>query len=87
MQRSIRIPRWIASALLAVVIPALALAQQAQTPSPAETQTKGDQQRPRLSPEARTKLLDGRMAMIKEALKLDTAHEPCGLLVHVRPKL
>ena len=73
MQRSIRMNRWVAPALLAVAIPTLALAQQAQTPSPAETQTKGDQQRPRLSPEARAKLLDGRMAMIKETLKLDAA--------------
>ena len=56
-----------------MAIPTLALAQQAQRPSPAETQTKGDQQRPRLSPEARARLLDGRMAMIKETLKLDAA--------------
>ena len=44
MQRSIRMPRWVAPALLAVAIPTLALAQQAQTPAPAQPQAKSDQQ-------------------------------------------
>jgi hypothetical protein len=67
--------RWVAPALLAVAIPTLALAQQAQAPAqpPAEPQAKSDRQAPRLSPEARARLLDGRMAMIKETLKLDAA--------------
>src|SRR5262245_60683096 len=68
MQRTIRMHRWVAPALLAVAIPTLALAQQA----PAQPPAKSDQ-RPRLSPESRAKLLDGRMAMIKETLKLDAA--------------
>jgi hypothetical protein len=64
--------RFVAPALLAVAIPTLALAQQAQTPAPAQPPAKSDQ-RPRLSPEARAKLLDGRMAMIRETLKLNDA--------------
>jgi hypothetical protein len=70
---TLRMHRWVAPALLAVAIPTLALAQQAQTPEPAQPPAKSDQQRPRLSPEARGKLVDGRMAMIKETLKLDAA--------------
>jgi LTXXQ motif family protein len=67
--------RWVAPALLAVAIPTLALAQQAQAPAPAQPQppAKSDRERPRLSPEARAKLVDGRMAMIKETLKLNDA--------------
>jgi hypothetical protein len=68
---TLRMHRWVAPALLAVAIPTLALAQQA--PVPAQPPAKSDQQRPRLSPEARAKLVDGRMAMIKETLKLDAA--------------
>jgi hypothetical protein len=68
---TLRMHRWVAPALLAVAIPTLALAQQA--PAPAQPPAKSDQQRPRLSPEARAKLVDGRMAMIKETLKLDAA--------------
>ena len=70
---TLRMHRWVAPALLAVAIPTLALAQQAQTPAPAQPQAKSDQQRPRLSPEARAKLVDGRMAMIRETLKLNDA--------------
>jgi hypothetical protein len=58
---------------LAVAIPTLALAQQAQPSAPAEPPAKSDRQGPRLSPEARARLLDGRMAMIRETLKLDDA--------------
>jgi hypothetical protein len=68
---TLRMHRWVAPALLAVAIPTLALAQQA--PAPAQPPAKSDQQRPRLSREARGKLVDGRMAMIKETLKLDAA--------------
>lgn len=67
-----RLPRLIVPALLAAVaIPAIALAQQAQ--APAQPSAKSEQRaRPaRLSPEALTRLQDGRMAMIKETLKLD----------------
>jgi hypothetical protein len=67
---STRMQRLIVPALLAAAIPTLALAQQA--PAPAQPPAKSDQ-RPRLSPESRAKLLDGRMAMIKESLKLDDA--------------
>ncbi|MEZ0303530.1 MAG: Spy/CpxP family protein refolding chaperone [Hyphomicrobiaceae bacterium] len=70
---SLRMHRWVAPALLAVAIPTLALAQQAQTPAPAQPPAKSDRQGPRLSPEARAKLVDGRMAMIRETLKLNDA--------------
>ncbi len=65
--------RLIVPALLAGAIPTLALAQaQTQTPAPDQPPARSEP-RPRLSPEARGKLLDGRMAMIKELLKLDEA--------------
>jgi hypothetical protein len=72
MLRTTRMHRYLAPALVAVAIPTLVLAQQAQTPAPAEHPAKSDQ-RQRLSPESRAKLLDGRFAMIKETLKLDAA--------------
>jgi hypothetical protein len=58
--------RFIIPALLAAAIPATAVWAQSQTPAPA-------QHGPRLSSEALTRLQDGRMAMIKESLKLDDA--------------
>lgn len=67
--------RLIIPALLAAAIPTMALAQtQTQQPQQ-EPSAKGDRadRGQRLSPEARAKLLDGRMAMIKETLKLNDA--------------
>ena len=63
-----RIPRLILPALLAAAIPTFAMAQQAQAPAqpPAKSETRAQ-----LSPESRARLLDGRMAMIKETLKLN----------------
>ena len=63
--------RLILPALLAAAIPTLALAQtQPQEPSTkAEPRARAE----RLSPEALARLQDGRMAMIKETLKLNEA--------------
>lgn len=67
--------RLIVPALLAAAIPAsFALAQQAQSPAQPQAQAPSkDEGRPRLSREARANLQDGRMAMIKETLKLNDA--------------
>ena len=56
------------AALLAAAVPTLALAQT----QPQQTPTKNENRAraPRLSPEALQRLQDGRMAMIKETLKL-----------------
>jgi hypothetical protein len=62
--------------LLAASLPATAVLAQTQTqPGASQPQAKSAQerQRPRLSPEARAQLLDGRMAMIRESLKLNDA--------------
>jgi LTXXQ motif family protein len=58
--------KFVLPALLAASIPATAVL--AQTQAPAQPQD-----RPSLSPEAKARLLDGRFAMIKEALKLNDA--------------
>lgn len=63
-----RIPKLILPALLAAAIPTFAMAQQAQ--APVQPQAKSET-RARLSPEALARLQDGRMAMIKETLKLN----------------
>ena len=59
------------AALLAAAVPTLALAQT----QPQQTPTKNENRAraPRLSPEALQRLQDGRMAMIKETLKLNDA--------------
>ena len=59
------------AALLAAAVPTLALAQT----QPQQTPTKNEHRAraPRLSPEALQRLQDGRMAMIKETLKLNDA--------------
>lgn len=74
----IRSPRLAVPLLLAASLPATAvLAQTQPQPAPAQPQAKeqGQRQGPRarLSPEARARLLDGRMAMVKETLKLNDA--------------
>jgi len=70
------IPRFVVPVLLAASLPATAVLAQTQSQPPAtqpgpkaEAQRQGP--RARLSPEARSRLLDGRMAMIKETLKLN----------------
>lgn len=61
--------RFIIPAVLAAAIPATAvLAQQSQTQPPGQ-----QQHNPRVSSEARARLLDGRIAMIRESLKLNDA--------------
>jgi LTXXQ motif family protein len=62
-----RMPQLAAAALLAAAIPTVALAQAQETKS--EPRTRAE----RLSPDARASLQDGRMAMIKETLKLNDA--------------
>ena len=73
-----RIPRFVVPVLLAASLPATAALAQAPPQPQAQPQAKAQEQpraerRPRLSPEARARLLDGRMAMIKETLKLNEA--------------
>ena len=70
------ISRFVVPVLLAASLPATAALAQNQSQPPAtqpgpkaEAQKQGP--RARLSPEARSRLLDGRMAMIKETLKLN----------------
>ena len=68
------IPKFLVPALLAAAIPATAVLAQAppqppQPPQAQERQARGD----RVSPEVRARLRDGRIAMIKESLKLDEA--------------
>jgi hypothetical protein len=69
------VPRFVVPVLLAASLPATAaLAQTQPQPPAAQPQAKAEAQkqgRARLSPEARGRLLDGRMAMIKETLKLN----------------
>jgi hypothetical protein len=70
------IPRALIPALLAATIPATAALAQAppQTPQPQAPQAQERQGRAeRLSPEVRARLHDGRIAMIKESLKLNEA--------------
>src|SRR5262245_43062537 len=65
--------RFVAPTLLvAAAIPTMVLAQSQQ---PQDTQSRAERQaqRPHLSPQARTRLQEGRFAMIKEALKLNDA--------------
>ena len=66
-----RLPQMAVAALLAAAVPTLALAQAL----PQQTPTKNEHRAraPRLSPESLTRLQDGRMAMIKETLKLNDA--------------
>ncbi len=66
-----RLPRLIAPALLAAAIPVTYALAQAPAQPPAKTETRAGP--PRLSPEALARLQDGRMAMIKETLKLNEA--------------
>jgi hypothetical protein len=65
--------RFMAMALLATAIPTLAIAQTAQNKQ--EPGARGNERgrMERLSPEARARLQDGRIAMIKETLKLNDA--------------
>jgi LTXXQ motif family protein len=70
------IPRALIPALFAATIPATAALAQAppQTPQPQAPQAQERQGRAeRLSPEVRARLHDGRIAMIKESLKLNEA--------------
>ena len=67
--------RFVAPALLAAAaIPTMVLAQSQQ---PQDTQNRAERQaeRPRLSPQARARLQEGRFAMIKETLKLNDAQK------------
>ena len=73
-----RIPRYLLPALLAATIPAAVVFAQAPSPQPPEPQQKRERpDRPRLSPDARKRLqegrLEGRITEIKEALKLNDA--------------
>jgi hypothetical protein len=68
-----RIPRLIVPALLAAAIPTYVLAQQAQAPAQPQAQSDARARPARPSPEALARLQDGRMAMIKETLKLNDA--------------
>ena len=72
----LRPSRLILPAALAAAIPTFVLAQQAQPPAPssqAPAKSARAERGPRLSPEAMQRLQDGRMAMIKETLKLNDA--------------
>jgi LTXXQ motif family protein len=68
-----RIPRRIVPVLLAAAIPTFALAQQGQVPAQPPAKSETGARPAQLSPEALARLQDGRMAMIKETLKLDQA--------------
>ena len=70
-----RIPRYLIPALLAATIPAtVVLAQQAPQGSQPEPKQKRERpERPRLSPETLNRLQDGRLAMMRESLKLNDA--------------
>jgi hypothetical protein len=73
-----RIPRYLVPALLAATIPATAVLAQAPPPQQPEPQQKRERpDRPRLSPDARKRLQEGRqegrIAEIKQALKLNDA--------------
>src|SRR5262245_53683609 len=63
--------RWIVPALLCAALPLGAA--RAQAPAPSASPTPSPPQRARLSPDAIKRLQDGRLAMIKEALKLNDA--------------
>ena len=70
------IHRFVVPVLLAASLPATAALAQTQTQPPAtqpEPKAEAQKQGPRarLTPEAHSRLLDGRMAMIKETLKLN----------------
>jgi hypothetical protein len=72
------ITKYLAPAVLAAVLPAgVVLAQQAQPQPPEPAQKREWPERPRLSPDALKRLqegrLEGRIAEIKEALKLNDA--------------
>jgi hypothetical protein len=75
----IRLPKYLAPALLAAAIPTAVVFAQAQPqPQPTETpQMRERPERPRLSEDARKRLMEGRqegrIAEIKQALKLDEA--------------
>jgi hypothetical protein len=64
-----RIHELAAAAFLAAAIPTVALAQA----QPQDTKSEPRARAERLSPDARARLQDGRMAMIKETLKLNDA--------------
>ncbi len=73
-----RIPRYLVPAILAATIPATAVLAQAPPPQQPEPQQKRERpDRPRLSPDARKRLQEGRqegrIAEIKQALKLNDA--------------
>jgi LTXXQ motif family protein len=65
--------RFLVIAALAATLPALAIAQTAQTKQEPGARGRERGQMERLSPEARARLQDGRIAMIKETLKLNDA--------------
>jgi hypothetical protein len=71
-----RIPKYLLPALLAATIPAAVVFAQAPSPQPSEPQQKRERpDRPRLSPDVRKRLqegrLEGRITEMKQALKLD----------------
>src|SRR5450432_2611695 len=73
-----RIPRYLLPALLAAAIPAAVVFAQAPPPQQPEPQQKRERaDRPRLSPDTRKRLQagrqEGRIAEMKEALKLSDA--------------
>jgi hypothetical protein len=65
--------RIMAMALLAAALPTLAIAQTAQNKQEPGARGRERGQMERLSPEARARLQDGRIAMIKETLNLNDA--------------
>ena len=70
-----RMPRLLVPALLAATIPAAVVFAQAPSPQPPEPQQpqRERHQRPRLSPDTLNRLQDGRLAMMRESLKLDAS--------------
>jgi len=73
-----RLPRYVLPALLAATVPAAVVLAQAQSqPQPEPQQRSERPERPRLSPEVRKRLgegrLEGRITEMKQALKLNDA--------------
>ena len=67
-----RISRYLLPALLAATIPATVVFAQAQSqPQPEPKQKRERPDRPRMSPDTLNRLQDGRLAMMRESLKLN----------------
>jgi hypothetical protein len=65
-------PRYLLPAILAAAIPAVALAQSTAPPAAGAPQQRERPARPQLSPETLDRLQDGRIAMMRESLKLSS---------------